>query len=90
MSIDSLNWKILKCLQENARMSNAEIGRRVGVSSPAVSERIKKMEDAEIIQGYAGKDASQIFDAVHAPDILNSPLARQYQVGVLEAVTLRR
>lgn len=52
MSIDNLNWKILKCLQENARMSNAEIGRRVGVSSPAVSERIKKMEDAEIIQGY--------------------------------------
>lgn len=52
MSIDSLNWKILKCLQQNARMSNAEIGRRVGVSSPAVSERIKKMEDAEIIQGY--------------------------------------
>ena len=52
MSIDSLNWKILKCLQQNARMSNAEIGRRVGVSSPAVSERIKKLEDAEIIQGY--------------------------------------
>ena len=50
--MDSLNWKILKCLQQNARMSNAEIGRRVGVSSPAVSERIKKMEDAEIIQGY--------------------------------------
>ncbi|MBT8375999.1 MAG: Lrp/AsnC family transcriptional regulator [Bacteroidia bacterium] len=52
MSVDSLNWKILKCLQENARMSNAEIGRRVGISSPAVSERIKKMEDAEIIQDY--------------------------------------
>lgn len=52
MSVDNLNWKILKCLQENARMSNAEISRRVGVSSPAVSERIKKMEDAEIIQGY--------------------------------------
>ena len=52
MSIDNLNWKILKCLQDNARMSNAEIGRRVGVSSPAVSERIKKMEDAEIIEGY--------------------------------------
>lgn len=52
MSIDSLNWKILKCLQQNARQSNAEIGRMVGVSSPAVSERIKKMEDAGIIQGY--------------------------------------
>ncbi len=52
MSIDRLNWKILKCLQENSRMSNVEIGRRVGMSSPAVSERIKKMEDAETIQGY--------------------------------------
>ncbi len=52
MAIDNLNWKILRCLQENARMSNAEIGRRVGVSSPAVAERIKKMEDAEIIEDY--------------------------------------
>lgn len=52
MGVDSLNWKILKCLQQNARMSNAEIGRQVGITSPAVSERIKKMEDAEVIQGY--------------------------------------
>ena len=49
MKIDSLNRKILKCLQRNARQSNAEIGREVGVSSPAVSERIKKMEDSGII-----------------------------------------
>jgi Lrp/AsnC family leucine-responsive transcriptional regulator len=33
-------------------MSNAEIGRRVGISSPAVNERIKKMEDSGIIHGY--------------------------------------
>jgi Lrp/AsnC family transcriptional regulator, leucine-responsive regulatory protein len=52
MNIDGLNWKILKCLQENARQSNAEIGRQVGISSPAVSERIKKMEDLGIIEGY--------------------------------------
>lgn len=52
MDLDTLNWKILKCLQENARQSNAEIGRQVGVSSPAVSERIKRMEDAGIILGY--------------------------------------
>ncbi len=52
MKIDSLNWKILKCLQRNARQSNAEIGREVGVSSPAVSERIKKMEDSGIIEGF--------------------------------------
>ncbi len=52
MYIDTLNWKILKCLQENARLSNTEIGRRVGISSPAVSERIKKMEDVGVIQSY--------------------------------------
>lgn len=50
--MDSLNWKILKSLQDNARQSNVAIGKKVGISSPAVSERIKKMEDAGIIQGY--------------------------------------
>ena len=52
MLIDALHWKILKCLQKNARQSNTEIGRQVGISSPAVSERIKKMEDAGIIESY--------------------------------------
>ncbi len=52
MKLDSLNRKILQYLQQNARQSNAEIGRKVGVSSPAISERIKKMEDAGIIVGH--------------------------------------
>lgn len=52
MNIDELNKKILQCLQSNARQSNAEIGRQVGISSPAVSERIKKMEDFGIIENY--------------------------------------
>jgi len=50
--VDDLNIKILKCLQENARQSNAEIGRKVGITSPAVSERIKKMEDMGVITGF--------------------------------------
>ncbi len=52
MYIDYLNWNILNLLQQNARISNAAIGRKVGISSPAVSERIKKMEDAGLILGY--------------------------------------
>ena len=52
MFVDSLNWNILNLLQQNARISNAAIGRKVGISSPAVSERIKKMEDAGLILGY--------------------------------------
>jgi len=50
--MDQLNRGILECLQKNARFSHAEIGRIVGISSPAVNERIKKMEDAGIIRGY--------------------------------------
>lgn len=52
MSIDNINWKILNSLQANARQPNTQIGRNVGISSPAVSERIKKMEDSGVIQGY--------------------------------------
>jgi Lrp/AsnC family leucine-responsive transcriptional regulator len=50
--MDVINKNILKCLQQNARQSNASIGRQVGISSPAVAERIKKMEDLGIIQAY--------------------------------------
>lgn len=52
MKIDAINVSILKILQQNARMSNAKIGRQVGISSPAVGERIKKMEDTGIIDKY--------------------------------------
>ena len=52
MNIDKLNWAILESLQDNARLSFSEIGRKVGLSSPAVAERVKKMEDAGIIKGY--------------------------------------
>jgi len=50
--IDELNWKILECLQANARETFANIGRKVGLTPPAVAERIKKMEDLEILAGY--------------------------------------
>jgi len=55
MKIDSINWKILEILQENARQSNTQIARYVGISSPAVAERIRKLEDAGIIEGYNTK-----------------------------------
>lgn len=55
MNIDPINWKILECLQKNARQSNTDISRVVGISSPAVAERIRKMEDVGIIEGYKAK-----------------------------------
>lgn len=50
--MDDLNWRILKCLQANARDSFSNIGRSVGLTPPAVAERVKKMEDVGIIKGY--------------------------------------
>ena len=53
--IDTIDWKILKELQENARITFAELGRRVGLTTPAVIERVRKLEDAKIITGYAAE-----------------------------------
>ena len=50
--IDEIDWKILKELQINARITFAELGRRVGLTTPAVIKRIRKLEDAQIITGY--------------------------------------
>ena len=50
--LDVTGWHILEALQENARLSFSELGQRVGLSSPAVAERVRRMEDAGIISGY--------------------------------------
>jgi Lrp/AsnC family leucine-responsive transcriptional regulator len=50
--LDTTGWQLLHALQQNARLSYSELGQRVGLSSPAVAERIRRMEDAGIISGY--------------------------------------
>ncbi len=50
--IDDIDRKILKELQQDARVSYAELGRRVGLTTPAVIERVRKLEDAGVIVGY--------------------------------------
>lgn len=50
--MDLIDWKILKELQSDARTSYAELGRRVGLTTPAVIERVRKLEDARVITGY--------------------------------------
>ncbi len=50
--LDETGWHILEALQENARLSFSELGQRVGLSSPAVAERVRRMEEVGIITGY--------------------------------------
>jgi len=50
--LDSVDWKIVSALQQNARTSFAELGRSIGLSTPATAERVRKLEDAGVILGY--------------------------------------
>ncbi len=50
--MDELDRHILSLLEENARLTVKEMARRVCLTSPAVSERIRRMEQQGIIQGY--------------------------------------
>ena len=50
--LDKFNLAILNELQRNGRLSYSELGRRVGLSTPAVTERVRRLEDAGIIAGY--------------------------------------
>jgi Lrp/AsnC family transcriptional regulator, leucine-responsive regulatory protein len=50
--LDETGWRILHALQEDARISYAELGRRVGLTPPAVQERVKRLEEAGVIKGY--------------------------------------
>ncbi len=50
--LDTTNRRLLVELQADARLSLAELGRRVGLSSPAVAERVGRLEQAGVILGY--------------------------------------
>jgi Lrp/AsnC family leucine-responsive transcriptional regulator len=50
--LDATNLRLLAELQADARLSLAELGRRVGLSSPAVAERLQRLEREQVILGY--------------------------------------
>jgi Lrp/AsnC family leucine-responsive transcriptional regulator len=50
--LDETGKKLLSALQENARLSFAELGRRIGLSPAATAERLRRLEEAGVIKGY--------------------------------------
>lgn len=50
--IDTVNRRILEELQSDPRLTMSELGRRIGMSSPAVTERVRRLEEAGVIRGY--------------------------------------
>jgi Lrp/AsnC family transcriptional regulator, leucine-responsive regulatory protein len=51
-AFDATNLRMLSELQKDARVSQAELGRRVGLSAPAVAERLNRLERDGVITGY--------------------------------------
>jgi Lrp/AsnC family leucine-responsive transcriptional regulator len=65
--LDAHDTRILTELQADARLSMAELGRRVHLSQPAVTERVRKLEAAGVISGYrATVDVSKLGYAIRA------------------------
>jgi DNA-binding Lrp family transcriptional regulator len=55
--LDDVDRQILRELQDDGRISLAELSRRVSLSAPAVSERIRRLQDAGVITGYTARGA---------------------------------
>jgi Lrp/AsnC family transcriptional regulator, leucine-responsive regulatory protein len=51
-ALDDVGWRLLYELQENARLSYTELGRRLGLTAPAVAERVRRLEDSGVVTGY--------------------------------------
>ena len=59
--MDTADQRIVQRLQEDARATQAELAREVGLSQPAVAERIRKLEERGVITGYTAKvDATRL------------------------------
>lgn len=61
-TFDGIDRQIMAILQENARTSNAEIARRVGMAPSAVLERVRKLEERGIIEGYTARLSPRALD----------------------------
>lgn len=53
--LDSTDCNLLACLQEDARLSFRALGRRVGLSQPAVADRVRQLENTGVLTGYCGQ-----------------------------------
>lgn len=52
IALDVTDWSLVEALQEDGRVSWAELGRRVNLSPPAVAERVRRLEEQGVIRGY--------------------------------------
>ena len=74
---DPTNRRIVAELQRDARLSLAELGRRVGLSSPAVAERLQRLEAEGVIAGYRAQVDPRAFGYALTAVVRVRPAPRQ-------------
>jgi Lrp/AsnC family leucine-responsive transcriptional regulator len=94
--LDAVNRRLLRELSADARLSLAELGRRVALSPPAVADRVRRLEEAGVIRGYhADVDPRAVGYAVAAivrvrPATRQLPRIRELAVATPEVVECHR
>ncbi len=72
--LDDVDWRILGLLQENARLSFRKIGEEIGLTPPAVAERVRRLEESGVLTGYhATIDQEKLGLTITAMIHINTP-----------------
>lgn len=53
--LDATDWRILTELQQDARVSFSELGRRVSLTAPAVAERVRRLKERGVLEGFSAR-----------------------------------
>ncbi|HEV8686327.1 MAG TPA: Lrp/AsnC family transcriptional regulator [Gaiellaceae bacterium] len=77
--LDSTNRRLLRELERDARLSIAELGRRLNLSAPAVAERMQRLERAGVIRGYRAELDPKALGFPIAVVVRVRPASRQLQ-----------
>lgn len=77
--LDAINRRLLQELQADARVSMAELGRRINLSAPAVAERVQRLERAGVITGYRAEVDPKAVGFPIAAVVRVRPTTRQLQ-----------
>lgn len=86
--LDRIDIKLVDALIDNARISNAELGRHTGLSAPTVAERVKRLEEAGVIEGYSANINPQALGLPISAWIRIKPMPGQMQTVVKTITSL--
>jgi DNA-binding Lrp family transcriptional regulator len=99
IKLDRIDREILYQLQQDGRLSNVELARRVGLTPPPCLRRVKRLEDAGVLAGYravidpaaVGRGLEVFVDLeIHATDLKTVEELEATMVGYDEVIELRR